>query len=458
MSLPTMRKREIPVRFPALPALLLLLVHTDGGALPGAGTPTLAPMLEKVVPSVVHVETEATVMVNERSPFPFNDPFFERFFNVPPAQRREEKRGGSGSGVIIDAARGHVITNNHVIDKAHNIVVTLHDGRRFDAEIIGTDPDTDVAILKIDADNLTEIVIGNSEALRVGDFVVAIGNPFGLGQSVTSGIVSGLGRSGLGIESYEDFIQTDASINRGNSGGAWIDLEGKLIGINTAILGPGGNIGIGFAIPINMAMDVAGQLLEFGDIKRGLLGVSIQALTPDLAKAFEIERDYGVVISMVAPDSPAERAGLEVGDIVLSINDKPTRTVADMRNFIGLLRAGSKITLEVLRDERRMKVTAVIEEQKREIIKGERLDRRFAGTVLQLVETDDSPNDEAVLVKSIESDSAAYRGGLRKGDLIVGVNRVRVRSFGDFHKALARNRPILLRLERGGRSLFLALK
>ena len=444
------------ISFIACAALSATLTSAGADVSKSVAGPTLAPMLEKVLPAVVHVETEATVLVERRTPF--DDPFFRRFFGEPPRQQ-QRKRGGFGSGVIIDADKGHVITNSHVIAKAHNIVVALADGRRFEAEVVGSDPGTDIAILKIDAEDFIAIRIGDSEVLRVGDFVVAIGNPFGLGQSVTSGIVSGLGRSGLGIESYEDFIQTDAPINPGNSGGALINLRGDLIGINTAILGPNGNIGIGFAIPVNMAMDVAEQLLEFGEVKRGLLGVSIQTLTPDLAKAFNAERDDGVVITMVSPDSAAERAGLEAGDIVLSINGKPTNTVADMRNFIGLLRIGSKITLEVLRGDNKMDITAVISDRKKTLLKGGEVDQRLAGILLQVVETDGHAlRGDTILVKEIKTGSRVYRYGLREGDLIVAVNRRRVENFSEFRRALVRGRPILLRVHRGDRSLFLAVK
>ena len=453
-------RRWVAPTFAVCTALLIFSSATNGeiSGLPAGKVPTLAPMLEKVLPAVVHVETEATILVPSQSPF--NDPFFRRFFGIPQQQQQERKRGGSGSGVIINADKGHVITNSHVIKGAQSIIVALSDSRRFEAKVVGSDPDTDIAILEIDANDLVEINIGNSDKLRVGDFVVAVGNPFGLTQSVTSGIVSGLGRSGLGIESYEDFIQTDASINRGNSGGALINLRGDLIGINTAILGPnGGNIGIGFAIPINMAIGIAEQLLEFGEVKRGLLGVSIQSLTPDLAKAFDTERDYGVVISMIYPESAAERAGLEVGDIVLTINNKPTKNVADMRNFIGLLRAGSKIMLEVLRGNRIIEVTAVIEERKKEIIKGKELDHRLNGTVLQIINLDENFNTHsAVLIKSIHPGSSAFKQGLREGDLILKVNRHSIESFTDFKKIILPERPILLQLYRNGRNLFLALK
>lgn len=456
---------DTPLRVPGMikraswVALLVLGVAASAGAVSArvATLTTLAPMLEPVLPSIVHVETESTVVVRQR--LPFNDPFFRRFFRTPPPQQ-ERRRDGSGSGVIIDAGKGHIITNSHVIHNAQNIVVTLSDGRRFDAELVGADAGTDIAILQIDAEALIEIRIGDSGKLRVGDFVVAVGNPFGLTQSVTSGIVSALGRSGLGIESYEDFIQTDASINRGNSGGALVNLDGELIGINTAILGSGGgNIGIGFAIPVNMAMEVAAQLLEFGEVKRGVLGVAIQSLTPDLAKAFGAERDYGVVISMIAPGSAAEVAALEVGDIVLSINGKPTKDVADMRNFIGLLRAGSEIEIEVLRGDRVMTVTAVIKERDKETIEGGKLDRRLQSAALQLVEpAEDLGVDHAVLVKSIDAGSLAHRQGLRSGDLILRVNRLRTESFDDFRRAILPARPILLQLHRDGRNLFIALR
>ena len=243
---------------------------------------------------------------------------------------------------------GYIVTNSHVIDKAEDIIVTLEDGQRFNAEVIGKDPGADIAVIHIEAQRLAQIPYGNSEKLRQGDFVVAIGNPFGLGQTVTSGIVSALGRSGLGIESYEDFIQTDASINPGNSGGALVNLRGELVGINTAIYGPsGGNVGIGFAIPVNMAKQITEQLIEHGEVKRGRLGFTAQDLTPELAEAFGASRNKGVVVAHVEPKSPADKAGIKVGDVIVVVNEREVESSAQVRNEIGLLRIGSRVKLEV---------------------------------------------------------------------------------------------------------------
>ncbi|MCB1318685.1 MAG: Do family serine endopeptidase, partial [Leptospiraceae bacterium] len=318
------------------------------GFVDGEPLPTLAPMLERVTPSIVNISTASKVVV--QSPL-FDDPFFRRFFQIPNQQPRERKRTGLGSGVIIDAKNGYVITNNHVIDNAEEIVVTLQDERSFDAKVIGTDAGADIAVIQIQADHLTEIAISDSKDLRQGDFVVAIGNPFGLGHTATTGIVSALGRSGLGIESYEDFIQTDASINPGNSGGALVNLRGELIGINTAILGPsGGNIGIGFAIPSNMALDVTQQLIDHGEVKRGRLGFTAQDLTPELAQAFNIQVDKGVVVARVEPDSPADKAGLQAGDVITAVNGEPISNSVDIRNMIGLIRVGTRMRMDIVRN------------------------------------------------------------------------------------------------------------
>jgi len=312
----------------------------------GGSVPTLAPMLKAVTPGVVNIAVKGRV--REQNPL-LQDPFFRRFFNVPQGQQYQERETmAAGSGVIVDAARGYVLTNAHVVENAINIEVTSKDNHRYPAKLVGRDADTDVAVLKIEPGRLTAVPIGDSDKLQVGDFVVAIGNPFRLGQTVTSGIISALGRSGLGIEGYEDFIQTDASINPGNSGGALIDLHGQLIGINTAILAPGGaSIGIGFAVPINMARRVMDQLIRYGEVKRGRIGVTIQDLTPDLAEAMKTSRTDGAVIARVEPGSAADHAGIKSGDLVIAANGVAVRSGTQLRNTIGLTRIGDEVKLTV---------------------------------------------------------------------------------------------------------------
>jgi len=312
----------------------------------GAAVPSLAPMLARITPGVVNIAVRGRV--REQNPL-LQDPFFRRFFNLPQNQQPEERETqATGSGVIVDAAQGYVLTNGHVVENATRIEVTTKDNHRFVARLVGTDTDTDVAVLKIPAENLTAVPMGNSDSLQVGDFVLAIGNPFGLGQTVTSGIVSALGRSGLGIEGYEDFIQTDASINPGNSGGPLVNLQGQCVGINTAILAPGGgNIGIGFAVPINMARRVMDQIVQYGSVKRGRIGVAIQDLTPDLAQAMNTTHTNGAVIARVEPGSSAERAGLRSGDLVIAVNGVAVRSGTQLRNTIGLSRIGDDVKLTV---------------------------------------------------------------------------------------------------------------
>jgi Do/DeqQ family serine protease len=313
---------------------------------PDGQTPTLAPLLKEVTPAVVNIAVKGHEVIE--NPL-LKDPLFRRFFNLPegPIQREVQ---AAGSGVIVDAQAGYVLTNNHVIEHADQIVVTLKDNRRFDAKLIGTDPDTDIAVLKIEPERLTALAVGDSDRLEVGDFVVAIGNPFGLGQTVTSGIVSALGRTGLGIEAYENFIQTDASINPGNSGGALINLRGELVGINTAIVGPGGgNVGIGFAVPINMARNVMAQLVAHGEVKRGRLGVEIQDLTPDIAQAMHLDISEGAVVGRVDPKSPAKRAGIQPGDVIVAVDGIAVHNSSDLRNRIGLTPIGQSVSLTILR-------------------------------------------------------------------------------------------------------------
>ena len=323
----------------------------------GAPIQTLAPVVSRITPGVVGISVRGRV--REDNPL-LQDPLFRRFFNLQQPVERETQ--AMGSGVIVDAAQGYVMTNAHVVENANNIEVTTKDNRQIKAKLIGRDADTDVAVLQIPTGNLTAVPIGDSDRLQVGDFVLAIGNPFGLGQTVTSGIVSALGRSNLGIEGYEDFIQTDASINVGNSGGPLVDLQGRVIGINTAILAPGGgSIGIGFAVPINMARQVMDQLIRYGEIRRGRIGVAMQELTPDLTQALGTKHTQGAVIARVEPGSPAERAGLRTNDLIVAINGVPMRSGTELRNRVGLSRIGDEVELTVERNGAERTVSVRIE-------------------------------------------------------------------------------------------------
>ena len=438
--------------------LLAVSISSTFAAFPesvdGQALPSLAPMLEKTTPAVVNIATTGRVVV--RDPF-FDDPFFRRFFDAPQRQR-ERRTNGLGSGVIIDSSKGYVITNSHVIDKAEEISVTLSDGQQYIAEVIGKDPGADIAVIKIDAENLTQIRLGNSDDLRQGDFVVAIGNPFGLGQTVTDGIVSALGRSGLGIESYEDFIQTNAEINPGNSGGALVNLRGELIGINTAIYGRTGNIGIGFAIPVNMAMQITEQLIEFGEVKRGHLGFSAQDLSPDLAEAFGISRQKGVVVARVVADSPAEKAGMKIGDVIIEVAGQEVQSSAQVRNKVGLLRIGESVKIRVLRNGKPRVLTAVVEDKVSQTINGDQLSPRLAGAVFAEVNEETSRGSiSGIEVISVEDE--AQSSGLRKGDIILSMNKQRVKNIRDMKAAIEKSRDsILLNIQRDSRGLFLLIQ
>ncbi|HML09285.1 MAG TPA: Do family serine endopeptidase [Stellaceae bacterium] len=325
----------------------------------GGAVPSLAPMLKNVTPGVVNIAVKGRQKIE--NPL-LQDPFFRRFFNIPQGQQNYAETQATGSGVIVDAAQGYVLTNAHVVANETSITITTKENRKFAAKLVGRDPETDVAVIKIDSDHLTAVPLGDSDKLEVGDFVVAIGNPFGLGQTVTSGIVSALGRSGLGIEGYEDFIQTDASINPGNSGGALVDLRGNLVGINTAILAPGGgNIGIGFAVPINMARKAMDQLVRYGEVKRGIIGVSIQDLTPDLAQAMNTKQINGAVIAKVLSGSPADRAGLKTGDLVVAANGVTIHSGTQLRDAIGLTRVGEDVDLTIDRNGNERNVAVKVE-------------------------------------------------------------------------------------------------
>ncbi len=424
----------------------------------GQSLPSLAPMLKQVNPAVVNIATFANrqVAVNPL----LNDPFFRRFFNVPdqPMQQRQRRAQAAGSGVIIDAGNGTVVTNNHVVDGADEVKVILNDGRSFTAKVVGTDPEADIAVLDIDADKLTALKVSDSERVEVGDFVVAIGNPFGLGQTVTTGVVSALGRTGLGIEGYENFIQTDASINPGNSGGALVNLRGELVGINTAILAPaGGNVGIGFAIPTNMAKVSIDQILKHGEVKRGQLGIVIQDLTPDLAEAFNIDSSVGVLVSEVQSGSAAEEAGIQAGDIVTEIEGKKMSSAAQLRNEIGLRRIGDDVDVKVLRDGKEKTIEVEIggrSEKEAVSAKAEQVHKFLEGASLR-----NNKGDRGVIVDALEFGSPASHSGLREGDIIIGANRRDVRNIEELKAAAARSdNHLLLRIQRGNAALYLVIQ
>ncbi len=432
-----------------------------GAALPhsvdGQPLPSLAPLLEEVTPAVVNVHTRTRVQVRT-SPF-MDDPFFRRFFDFP-SMPRERVQQSLGSGVIVDAEKGHILTNNHVIDGADDIAVTLHDGREYSAEFIGSERDTDLAVIRIQADSLAELPLSDSDRLRVGDFVVAVGNPFGLGQTVTSGIVSALGRSGLRGLEYQNFIQTDASINPGNSGGALINLAGELIGINTAIFTPsGGNVGIGFAIPAATARHVMSQLVQFGEVRRGSLGIDVQDLTSQLREALELpETMRGAVITRVERDSAAEQAGLRAGDILARLDGRPVQNANHFRHAEGLLTVGREVELGYWRDGRSHQVSVEIVEDLDARISGRRLDARLDG--VSLIRVPDRAHAQGVVVEVVRRNTPAWRAGLRGGDLVVAVNRQPVRSLSEFRTQfpLSADRELVLEIRRRGAGYLVILE
>ncbi len=444
---------KIPAFFIFICLTLTQQVHAAlPAALDGKPLPSLAPVLEVSMPAVVNISTTTAIRENPM----LNDPFFRHFFNIPQNSPRRQQKNSLGSGVIINAQKGYVVTNNHVIDKADKIMVTLSDGRQFNAKLLGTDPEADVAVIQIPADNLSALKVADSTHLKVGDFAIAIGNPFGLGHTVTSGIISALGRSGLGIEGYEDFIQTDASINPGNSGGALVDLKGRFIGMNTAILAPGGgNVGIGFAIPSNMVMTLMESLIQHGEVRRGLLGVSTQDLTSELVKAFNLKNSHGAVISRVESSSAAAKAGLEPGDIIISINGRKIKNSHQIRNMIGLMKIGDKVDIQVLRGDKKKNITAIIGKPQRHQIAGEKLHRTLKDTILS---SSQRGQIEGVLFEKIQAGSYAWRSGLRPGDIIISANRYRVKNLDQLRQVTDPRRPLLINIQRGSEAFFLVLK
>ncbi|MBJ3795844.1 serine endoprotease DegP [Enterobacter asburiae] len=461
----------------ALSPLTATAAETASSAATSQQMPSLAPMLEKVMPSVVSINVEGSTTVNTpRMPRNFqqffgdNSPFCQDgspFQSSPFCQgggAGDDSQGGGqqqkfmalGSGVIIDAAKGYVVTNNHVVDNANSIKVQLSDGRKFDAKVVGKDPRSDIALIQIqDPKNLTAIKIADSDALRVGDYTVAIGNPFGLGETVTSGIVSALGRSGLNAENYENFIQTDAAINRGNSGGALVNLNGELIGINTAILAPdGGNIGIGFAIPSNMVKNLTSQMVQYGQVKRGELGILGTELNSELAKAMKVDAQRGAFVSQVMPNSSAAKAGIKAGDVITSLNGKPISSFAALRAEVGSMPIGSKVTLGLLRDGKPVNVSLELQQSSQNQVDSSTI---FSG--IEGAEMSNKGADKGVVVNNVKANSPAARIGLKKGDVIMGANQQPVKNIAELRKILESKPSVLaLNIQRGDTSLYLLMQ
>jgi Do/DeqQ family serine protease len=437
--------------------LACALAFTTASAQP---VPSLAPLVERVAPAVVNIAVSGSMEVDD----PFSDnPFFRQFLDPQPTERPFQS---AGSGVIVDADEGLVLTNHHVIENADEITVTLRDNRTAMASVVGSDQASDLAVLRIDLPRLTEIEIGNSDALRVGDYVVAIGNPFGFSNTVTSGIVSGLGRSGINPDeaAYEDFIQTDASINPGNSGGALVTLDGKLIGINSAILSrSGGNIGIGFAIPMSMATNVMDQLIEFGEVRRGLLGVSIGPIGPERVELYELEDTAGAFVTEVAPGSAAEAAGLQIEDVIVSVDGRPVANPSALRNMIGRYRPGDTVEIGFIRDGEKRTLSAVLGAQgsatfaseQEEPVEEQTLEPIFEG--VELMVADAGGGLVGLRVTDIDQESIAWRAGLRRGDLIIRLNRQRVTTLAQARSIVQNSRGVVAQVRRGNRDSIVLL-
>ncbi|MBX9447797.1 serine endoprotease DegP [Dickeya chrysanthemi] len=447
----------------------------------GAQLPSLAPMLEKVMPSVVNISVEGHTAASQGASVPpqmqpffgDNSPFCQEgspFRSSPMCQGEDDDEDGGGegappqafqalgAGVIINAAKGYVVTNNHVVDNADKIQIRLNDGRKYDAKVIGKDPRSDVALIQLkDFRNLTEIKMADSDQLRVGDYAVAIGNPYGLGETATSGIISALGRSGLNIENYEDFIQTDAAINRGNSGGALVNLNGELIGLNTAILAPGGgNIGIGFAIPSNIVKNLINQIVEYGEVKRGELGIMGTELNSDIARAMKVDAQRGAFVSQVQPNSAAAKAGIKAGDVVVSMNGKAISSFSALRAQIGSLPVGSKLTLGLIRDGKPATVEVTLQQSMQSQVESGNLNSAIEGAELSNTQVD---GQKGVKVDKVKPDSAAAKIGLKPDDVILGVNQQPVENIGELRKIIDSKPPVLaLSIRRGNSDLYLLIQ
>lgn len=420
-------------------------------AIDGQTLPTLAPMLERVTPGVVSIQVSGAKEVRRRV-----DPF-DYFFGQPKPRSQKRQFSGLGSGVIIDASEGYVVTNNHVIADAEKIIVTLEDGREFDAKLVGTDKESDIALLEIEPDDLTEVKLANSDALRVGDFAVAIGNPFGLSHTVTSGIVSALGRSGLNIEGYEDFIQTDAAINQGNSGGALVNLRGELIGINTAILGAsGGNVGIGFAIPSNMMKSLVDQIVEFGQVRRGSLGIQGRTLDAGIAKAQGFDVKQGAYVAQVVKDSAASEAGIQANDVIVSVNGDDIQSFAELASKIATIGEGRTVKVGVYREGKVRTIKVTLKGQAELQAQADKVHPMLRGAVL---ESGERNGNKGVVVSSVEARSPAARVGLEEGDVIMQVNRQRIDSIREMSSLIEDIQGnIVLGVKRGRDSVFLLIQ
>ena len=435
-------------------AALVFVASAAHAALPAMvgdkEVPSLAPLVETTSPAVVNIRVRQTVSSGPM----YGDEAFRRFFGFP-NNRGPRQIASAGSGVIVDAENGYILTNHHVVESADEIKISLFDGKLLDAEVIGTDAATDIAVLKVDADGLVEMPIGDSQGVRVGDFVIAIGNPFGLGHTVTSGIVSALGRSGIG-DGLEDFIQTDASINPGNSGGALVNMRGELIGINSAIISrSGGNVGIGFAVPTEIASSVMRQILDFGEVKRGLLGVTISTLDQAAAEALGADVKSGALITEISPNSAAEKAGLQVEDIIIEVNNRKIQDNRELINVIGLKSPGDTVDIKYVRDGKTRTARAEL---------GQRIAVTSAGADihpgLQGAEfaANTATSRGGVEVTAVEPDSPAAQRGLRDGDIIVAVNRVGVSSISDLIREASDQDILFLLVDRGDRRLMLQIR
>jgi serine protease Do/serine protease DegQ len=441
-------------------ALTLFFLSAAAAAQP-ARMPTLAPLVNEVTPAVVNISVISRSPI-EDNPL-FRDPFFRRFFDLPDRPQRKEQ--SAGSGVIVDAARGYVLTNHHVIKDAEQAIVTLKDRRQFQAKLVGTDPGTDIAVLQIQAPNLAALKLGDSDQLQVGDYVIAIGNPFGIGQTVTSGIVSALGRSGLSVEGYEDFIQTDASINPGNSGGALVNMRGELVGINSAIIGPsGGNVGIGFAVPSNMVRAVMGQIVRYGEVRRGWLGIEMADLTPELAKKLGIATLDGAVVAAVRAASPAEKAGLRQHDVVVALDGRAIRSAAELRARLGLTPVGEEVEMRINRGGAQSALRVRIAAPQEVAGSGEAQSLpQLPGMKVVEIERG-SPlyqrlRGGALLVVSVEPDTRASQTGFRPGDIVYAINRRRVQTVAEFQAALqGAQRGFAISLLRGDFNLTITVR